>query len=272
MRSRTQENDGTKECAFMTRLTTAAPAGTPNWLDLGIPDMERAKEFYRSLFGWEFVDYGPEAGHYHGCLLRGESVAGMMRNPEPGADYWWSVYFSTDDIDGSVKRVTDAGGRVVEPPMDVMDQGRMAIVTDAVGAQFGLWQAREHLGSTIVNEPGSFVWNELVTADRSRAAEFYRAVFDHTLEDMPGDFGYTVLYRPDGRAIGGIQEDAAAASPSWATYFEVEDADAAVRIVRENGGAVVSEPEDSPYGRVASVADPFGVEFRVMRSAPSDEA
>ncbi|MFI0353711.1 VOC family protein [Actinomadura sp. 9N407] len=254
----------------MTHLTGNAPAGTPNWLDLGIPDMERAKAFYRSLFGWEFQDYGPEAGHYHACLLRGAPIAGMMRNPEPADDYWWGVYFSTDDIDGTTERVTAAGGAIVDPPDDVMDQGRLAILTDAVGAQFGLWQGREHIGSQIVNEPGSFVWNELVTTDRAGAAGFYAAVFDHTAEDMPGDFAYTVLNRPDGRAIGGILEEPGAAGPAWMTYFEVEDPDASVRTVRENGGAVVTEPQDSPYGRIATVRDPFGAEFHLMRPAPAE--
>ncbi|MFB4318635.1 VOC family protein [Actinomadura sp. 21ATH] len=253
----------------MTRLTSNAPAGTPNWLDLGIPDMERAKEFYRGLFGWEFVDYGPEAGHYHGCLLRGEPVAGMMQNPDPGGEYWWGLYFATDDIDGTVKRVTDAGGSVVNPPMDVMDKGRMAILTDTVGAQFGLWQGREHIGSAIVNEPGSFVWNELSTADRRLASEFYAAVFDHTPEEMPGDMGYTVLNRADGQGIAGIMDGPENSASGWATYFEVEDPDAAARAVREGGGEVVAEPEDTPYGRIAFVRDPFGAEFRLMRPAPA---
>jgi predicted enzyme related to lactoylglutathione lyase len=231
--------------------------------------MERAKEFYRNLFGWEFQDYGPDAGHYHACLLRGAAVAGMMRNPEPADDYWWGVYFSTDDIDGTVKRVTDAGGAVVNPPDDVMDEGRLAIVTDSVGAQFGLWEGRNHIGSQIVNEPGSFAWNELATTDRAAAAEFYAAVFGHEPEDMPGDMAYTVLNRPDGHAIGGILEDAGAASPAWMTYFEVEDPDASARIVRESGGTVLSEPQDTPYGRIASVKDPFGVEFYLMRPSPA---
>jgi hypothetical protein len=39
----------------------------------------------------------------------------------------------------------------------------MAIVRDPVGAQFGLWQGRAHIGAEIVNEPGSLVRNDLVT-------------------------------------------------------------------------------------------------------------
>src|SRR4051794_15128494 len=150
----------------MTHVTSNAPDGTPNWLDIGVPDLERAKTFYGTLFGWQYEDTGPEGGHYNLCTLRGEPVAGMMRNPEDQPTvYWWSVYFAAVDCDGLVKRVTDAGGEIVSPAMDVMDQGRMAIVRDPQGGQFGLWQGRTHPGSRIVNDPGSFVWNELVTRD-----------------------------------------------------------------------------------------------------------
>ncbi|MFC5752783.1 VOC family protein [Actinomadura rugatobispora] len=248
----------------MTHLTSNPPVGTPTWLDLGIPDLGRAKEFYGGLFGWEFQDYGPEAGHYHACLLRGEPVAGIMQLPEPTGDYWWNVYFATDDCDGTVKRVTDAGGSAVEAPMDVMDQGRMAILKDPVGAQFGLWEGRAHIGSRIVNEPGSFVWNELVTADSARAADFYRAVFEYTLEPIQGDMDYTVLHRPDGQSIGGVMGSPGASS-GWFTYFDVDDPDAAARKVGDLGGTVVDEPQDTPYGRIGTAEDPFGVRFHLIR-------
>jgi predicted enzyme related to lactoylglutathione lyase len=56
------------------------------------------------------------------------------------------VYFATTDCDGTAKRITDAGGSVVDAPTDVMNQGRMAIARDPVGAPFGLWQGRAHIG------------------------------------------------------------------------------------------------------------------------------
>ncbi|WP_433461513.1 VOC family protein [Spirillospora sp. CA-128828] len=265
----------------MTHVTSNAPDGTPNWLDIGIPDLERAKTFYGTLFGWQYEDTGPEGGHYNLCTLRGEPVAGMMRNPEDQPNvYWWSVYFAADDCDGLVKRVTDAGGEVVAPAMDVMDQGRMAIVRDPQGGQFGLWQGRTHPGSRIVNDPGSFVWNELVTRDSAAAGEFYKAVFGYELEPIPGGMDYTALKRAeDGRYIGGILGGSdillgGGDGPvsSWTTYFSVDDADEAVRRVRAGGGTVDSEPQDTPYGRSAAVRDPFGVPFHVMKPAPTPES
>ncbi|MGI5200983.1 VOC family protein [Spirillospora sp. CA-108201] len=260
----------------MTHVTGNAPEGTPNWLDIGVPDLDRARTFYGTLLGWQFQDAGPEAGHYNMCNLRGEAVAGMMQNPEGEADvFWWSVYFAADDCDALVKRATDGGGEVVVAPMDVMDLGRMAVLRDPQGAHFGLWQGRSHFGSQIVNVPGSFVWNELVTRDSAAAGEFYKAVFGYELEQMPGDMEYTVLKRAgDGRYIGGILGGSEIVlgggdrpASSWTTYFAVDDADEAVRRVRAGGGTVDSEPQDTPYGRSADVRDPFGVPFHVMRPA-----
>ena len=253
----------------MTHVTSNAPEGTPNWVDLGVPDVERAKAFYGPILGWEFRDTGAETGHYNLCLLHGESVAALMRNSdEQAAAYWWDVYFAADDCDAAALRVTDAGGRVVEPPMDVMDLGRMAIVRDPQGAQFGLWQGRAHIGSAYVNEPGSLVWNEIVTTEPEAALGFYAAVFGHQGEAMPaeqaGDMDYTVLKRPDGRYIGGVMGEPGASGASWLSCFAVTDADEAVRLVREGGGTVDQEPVDSPYGRFASVRDPFGARFQVI--------
>ena len=260
----------------MTKVTTNATEGTPNWIDIGVPDVERAKAFYGPLLGWEFADAGPEAGHYNQCLLRGEPIAGMMPNSDDQADaYWWGVYFAADDCDTVVERATGLGAEVVIPAMDVMDLGRMAILKDPQGGQFGLWQGRTHPGSRIVNEPGSFVWNELLTRDSESASEFYRTLFGYELEPMEGEMDYVVLRQPDGRYVGGIQGDSEIVLgggkepvPSWTTTFAVEDADVAVRTVRGGGGTVEAEPQDSPYGRYASVRDPFGVPFNVMKPAP----
>ncbi|KOG54807.1 glyoxalase/bleomycin resistance protein/dioxygenase, partial [Streptomyces varsoviensis] len=54
--------------------------------------------------------------------------------------------------------------------------------------------------------------------------------------------------------------------PRWMTYFETADADAAARRVTELGGQVLAPPRDSPLGRLATVADPEGAVFSLLRS------
>ena len=53
----------------------------------------------------------------------------------------------------------------------------------------------------------------------------------------------------------------------WSVYWETDDADATVASVGALGGSVVMAPEDTPYGRLATVADPAGAQFR-LRTRP----
>jgi predicted enzyme related to lactoylglutathione lyase len=249
----------------MSHIDSSQPLGTPTWIDLGIPDLDRAMEFYGAVFGWQF-EVGPEeTGRYTMCRLEGRAVAAIMPNPDPAAtDFWWNVYLATDDCDGTAKRITDAGGALVNAPMDVMEQGRMAIATDPVGAQFGLWQAGTFVGAELVNEPGALLRNDLVTPTAEPARKFYAAVFDFTLDgnpDLPG-LDFTFLRRPDGHEIGGIVGDPSATSSRWGTLFEVADTDAVVAKARTAGGTA-ADPQDFVYGRTAQITDPFGATFEV---------
>ena len=249
----------------MSHVDSPQPLGTPTWVDLGIPDLDRALAFYGAVFGWQF-EVGPEeTGRYTMCRQDGRTVAAIMPNPDPAAtDFWWSVYLATDDCDATAKRIEDAGGTLVNPPMDVMEQGRMALATDPVGAQFGLWQAGAFVGAELVNEPNSVLRNDLVTPTPEPARAFYAAVFDFTLDrnpDLPG-LDFTFLRRPDGHEIGGIMGDRSATSSRWGTLFEVADTDAVVATARAAGGSA-ADPQDFVYGRVASITDPFGATFEV---------
>jgi uncharacterized protein len=250
----------------MSLVTENQPDGTPTWIDLAIPDPERAMGFYEALFGWEFQVGVPETMRYTPCLLGGRRVAALAENPDPGAtEFWWNVYLATADCDATAGRVTDAGGSVVVAPMDLPGQGRMAIVKDPVGAQFGLWQGRGHVGCEVVNEPGSLVRNDLVTPDPEPARAFYAAVFGFTLDgnqDLPG-FDFTFLRRPDGHEIGGIMGVEGAPSSSWSTTFEVADTDAVVARAADAGGSP-GPAEEFVYGRMATITDPFGAEFTVI--------
>jgi uncharacterized protein len=246
-------------------VDTNQPLGTPTWIDLGVPDLDRALEFYGAVFGWEF-DVGPaEYGRYTSCLLRGRRVAALSAMHEPGADCFWNVYLATPDCDRTAERARAAGGVLLAEPMDVMDQGRMAIVRDPVGAQFGLWQGRAHTGAQVVNEPGALVRNDLVTPTPEPARLFYAAVFNFSLdrnEDLP-EFDFTFLRRPDGHEVGGIMGAPAASASAWSTTFEVAGTDAVVQRAVDAGG---SSPggQDFLYGRLATITDPFGAEFSVI--------
>jgi predicted enzyme related to lactoylglutathione lyase len=122
-------------------------------------------------------------------------------------------------------------------------------------------------GSGVVNEPGSFAWEELYTHDTAAVNAFYQAVFDLSPERIDAGPGmeYYALNRSDGRPVGGIARGDRDV-PMWLVYFEVADTDQAVQRVRDGGGELVDGPAETPHGRIANVRDPFGVEFRVIHS------
>jgi predicted enzyme related to lactoylglutathione lyase len=153
--------------------------------------------------------------------------------------------------------------------MDVLDYGRMAFVVDPTGAAIGLWQSGANVGAGIVNEHGALSWNELETRDPEAAKAFYAAVFGWSFEDheMPGMGTYTEWKLGDA-AIGGMADISRRVPDEvpahWMVYFAVDDTDAAVEQIGAGGGEVRFGPVDSPAGRFAMAADPWGAVFAVI--------
>ena len=237
-------------------------AGTPSWADLGSPDIDASVAFYSALFGWEVAEPHPDAGGYRIAHLRGRTVAGI--GPQMGPMSAWTTYLATDDVDATVAAIQENGGTVMMGPMDVMDQGRMAIAMDSEGAAFGVWQAGAHTGAQLVSEAGAMGWNEVWTRNPDLPKAFYPAVFGYTMdsESMPG---YT-MWLVDGQMVGGCMamppDIPDRVPPHWALYFVVGDVDAEAARIPELGGMVVTPPFDVPgVGRIAFVHGPAHESF-----------
>jgi predicted enzyme related to lactoylglutathione lyase len=87
----------------------------------------------------------------------------------------------------------------------------------------------------------------------------------HTMSDIP-EFRYTTLGQ-DQAASAGIMDATGlppGADTGWKVYIQVEDTDATVKQAQSLGGSVVSEPQDSPYGRLAEIADTTGCRIKLM--------
>ena len=256
----------------MVTRDTAWGDGTPCWVDLGVADIAKAGAFYANLFGWEVHQGPPEVGGYALCLKDGRLVAGIgPKMGPPGERSAWTTYLAASNADETAGKIKASGGHVLVEPMDVMDQGRMAMATDPGGAAFGLWQARQHTGVQLANEPGSLTWNENLSRDFDGNKAFYHAVFGYEYGDI-GDFRYATL-KAGGSEVGGIGElDSslpAEVQAHWSVYFAVADTDASVATVTGLGGTTVRPAWDSPYGRIAVVADDHGAVFSLI-SAPAE--
>ncbi len=235
---------------------TSYDHGTPSWVDVSSPDVDAAVDFYEKLFGWEASEPGDpaETGGYRMLMQDGKAVAGAGPIQQEGQPASWLSYVTVDDADAVAEKVKQAGGATIAEPMDVMTAGRMAIFADPAGAAFAVWQAQDHIGSELVNEPNSLVWNELQTRDTEGAKSFYADVFgweDMQSEQMDGYTIWTVGGDAPENGKGGMVDMAGfdipdEVPPHWDVNFAVADADAIAAKCEELGGTVVVTADGYP--------------------------
>jgi uncharacterized protein len=255
----------------MPTRDTPWPEGTPCWVDLSVPDVAAATAFYGGVLGWTFVDTGEEYGHYHIAQVGGRAAAAIGPLMQEGQTSSWTVYLAAEDADATAKLIGEHGGTVLVEPMDIPGNGRMCIAADPTGAVFGTWQAAGMIGMEVVEEPGSVVWEEARLTDPDAGKAFYTAVFGHThspVEGAPPDY---TTFDVDGRPAGGMcgMMGAPEGTPShWLPYFSVADVDVAAAAVQAGGGTVLMAPEDTPFGRIGMVADPFGAVLGLHAAVP----
>ena len=255
----------------MPAMTVRSP-GVPNWVDLATADLEDAIRFYTTLFGWTAEVSGDEFGGYTTFLLNGLPVAGAGPLFGEGQPTAWSTYVAVDDADVVAARVEAATGKVLVPPFDVMDQGRMAAFLDPAGAPFSVWEAGMMRGAEVFDLPGALTWAELNTRDLDGAKAFYGAVFSWTFRDAQvGALPYVICER-DRTSVAGIQLMIGSAwpddlPPHWLVYFSVGDCDAAAGHAYALGGRVVFAPTTITVGRYAVLQDPQGGTFAILAAS-----
>lgn len=242
---------------------TSYPPGTFSWAELATSDAVAAKDFYARVFGWEYEDNpaGDEGQIYSMATRDGHHVAALYKDDRQPPH--WNCYVTVASADETAEAAKAHGGGVMAEPFDVMDVGRMAVITDRGGATLCLWEPRKHIGATLMNAPGAMTWNDLVTSDPEQAVDFYGRLFGWTFEEMPDAQGYRVI-RNGERSNGGILP---MDGPSnWMPYFGHEDVDRLVGEVE----TVYNGPMQLPNGRIAVLGDPQGAVFAVWTGEYDD--
>ncbi len=114
-----------------------------------------------------------------------------------------------------------------------------------------------------------------MTPDATAAASFYGAVVNWAIADhadSSGDMDYRTIRRSDGGSAGGVLQLNAdmlkhGARPTWISYLQVANVDAAVRNIAADGGKTLMKTS-LPVGDIAMVTDPMGSPFYVMKPIP----
>lgn len=245
----------------------------PVWIDLSSTDPAGAREFYSKLFGWTAQpEADPAAGGYAIARLDGKDVAGIGGTQDPNGPSAWMVYIGTRDAAALAKNVEAAGGKVVAPPFDVMDVGRMAVFQDPSGAIISAWQPNTMPGFQVMRRSGAYSWAELNARGIDKVKPFYKKVFGWGEKVSPmgeGQGDYTEFKLADESIGGGMEMNPMVPKevPSyWMVYFGTRDVDASHKKALGLGAREMLPPMDFPGGRFSIVSDPQGAAFGLMSS------
>jgi len=259
----------------MEEITTH-PNNTFSWVDLATINAEEAKKFYKAVFNWDFVDepYG-DGMFYTMCMINNKPVAAIFDMPieqkNMGLPPYWMPYITIENADDTAGKIISSEGTILAQPMEVYDNGRMAVAQDNSGAVFAIWQPKGSIGASYKNIPGSMAWVELGVFDLDKPKKFYSDVFGWTekTENMGGN-DYTTFFFDNGpmdMAAGMylMSEEMKDIPPHWLTYFMVSKTADTLELVRSNRGEVLMGPLFiEGIGNFAVIRDPQGGVFGII--------
>jgi predicted enzyme related to lactoylglutathione lyase len=234
------------------------------WHELHTEDRPKAQKFYTQLVGWDTKEVPMGPGEpYTLCFLNGKDHAGIIKSQAPAhVPPHWLPYIHVDDVDAAASKVSELGGKVINPPMDIPNVGRFAVVMDPTGAIFAIYlNNKPYPPEPEMPLLGSFCWDELMTSDPDAAEAFYTSMFGYTVESMDmGPMGTYRILKSGERRRGGIMKAPPGVPHShWLTYIAVKNVDESTHNATEFGAKVIVEPQDIPnIGRFSALNDPTG--------------
>ncbi|MFG3258715.1 VOC family protein [Streptomyces sp. NPDC048172] len=234
---------------------TDARLGSVNefcWMDLKTRDLPGTAAFFSEVLGWSFAVDEEDWRRATKISAGGHLIGGVsdLANPvyPPGAAPHFAHYLAVDEVDGHIEAATSKGARLVVPPFDAGDQGRMAMLVDPLGAAFSLWQRYTFGGWNLPPRvPGTPQRMVLASEQPDQARHFYREVLGASL--ARADFV------PARRPVP--------STPRWELAVGVEDPEAVAVRARAYGPEAATRTED-----VLRVTSPEGLTLQVRPLTP----
>ncbi len=226
------------------------------WHDLLSPNTDESRRFMANVLGWSASlteDYAliyDRAGDVVGGMVDTQSLDWGLK---AGG---WLLSVQTPNMEGTLERVIQQGGKVLMAPRDLPDRGLTALVEDPQGAVFVLLELAP-TGDNDTHGDKVWIWHELITADPQASAAWYASVFQ--LQVTPLEGGRQLLHNDSLKLATVSRNPFEEARNQWIPVVAVNDFAATLASVPQWGGRV-AVVLDSPagQGKLALIKDPAG--------------
>ena len=233
------------------------------WNDLLTENVAAAKDFYGQLFGWTFEQHD----RYTVVKNEGQSIGGMLQVGDKDNvidEARWICALSVADVDKAASLVTEEGGIVHEGPLDMLNRGRAALISDPQGAELLLLYATD--GDPEDKEPaiGSWLWHELWSYDTEASLAFYQKLAGYDYDGEKDD--YLILLKDEQWRAGIRNISDSEFTMRWVPVVRVADTEETAEQAKELGGKLLVGPRPTPSGgSVALLSDPSGAPLIIQR-------
>ena len=233
------------------------------WNDLLTDNVAAAKNFYGQLFGWTFE----QSGRYTVVKSEGQGIGGMLQvgdNDDITVEARWICSLSVADVDKAAALVTDEGGIIHEGPLDMLNRGRGALISDPQGVELLLLYATD--GDPEDNEPaiGSWLWHELWSYDTEASLVFYQKLAGYDYVGEKND--YLILLKDEQWRAGIRNISDSEFTMRWIPVVRVADTVETAEQAKKLGGKLLVDPRPTPSGgSVALLSDPSGALLIIQR-------
>jgi predicted enzyme related to lactoylglutathione lyase len=106
--------------------------------EIGCRNSAKTVKFYSDLFGWKTETYGSAQMIDTGAP--GVGIGGHINSLGHEPHNYVTVYAQVDDLEKSLKKVAQLGGKTIVPPTEVPGMGHFAWFADPEGNTVGLWK------------------------------------------------------------------------------------------------------------------------------------
>jgi uncharacterized protein len=236
--------------------------GNPiTWFETVGPDPQKRAAFFAELFGWHTES--AEGGYILIDTHSGRGMNGGVSEPPPDAQPGSIFYAEDADIQTKLEQANALGAKtlmeVTEVPMVTF-----AVFADPWGNAIGLVQGDGETRVSAGDNP-AVDWVEIGCSEPEKASDFYRELFDWTIEgDQPGEGGQVHASFRTGSDVGarggiGSSRDG---QPHIDIYAKVDDVAKYVERVEPAGGALVMPAmQVDDETQIAMFTDPTGNTF-----------